>query len=215
MNNLNNLNQSSIDKQLNEKLDNKIRSGAYVRVLNESGWYESLYGLSLSFDIADIRCIIGDIPLLKQQKFFKMQKVAETLAFKQGGHNKFLESIQVWLLIRGSISFWKQFDTYRAGITKQSESTMHTLKKRALNENDFTKETFCIPSINNNMSIDEMRDSLPSGFLESRVVCTNYKTLQNIIHQRQGHKSKKWDIFINMLLQQVEHPEYLSKNYCK
>ena len=117
--------------------------------------------------------------------------------------------MQVWLLIRGSLSFWKQFDTYRVGITKQSESTMHTLKKRELTENDFTKETFCIPTITQNFSIDEMRDSLPSGFLECRVVNTNYKTLQNIIHQRKNHKSKKWNTFIEMLLKQVKFPQFL------
>ena len=117
--------------------------------------------------------------------------------------------MQVWLLIRGSLSFWKQFDTYRVGTTKQSESTMHTLKKRQLTKQDFTKETFCIPTITQNFSIDEMRDSLPSGFLECRVVNTNYKTLQNIIFQRQNHRSQKWNTFIEMLLKQVQHPEFL------
>lgn len=203
------MNIQQIQQQQQQLLNNKLRSGAYVRVLKESGWYEALFGLSLSFNVIAPEVISGENTLLSNEKFIKMQKVAETLAFKQGGHNKFLESMQVWLLVRGSLSFWKQFDTYRCGITKQSESTMHTLKKRQLTEQDFTKETFCIPSINNNMSIDEMRDSLPSGFLECRVVNTNYKTLQNIIHQRQGHKSNKWNTFINMLLKQLQHPEYL------
>lgn len=203
------MNIQQIQQQQQQLLNNKLRSGAYVRVLKESGFYEALFGLSLSFDIISQEVITGETTLLSNEKFIKMQKVAETLAFKSGGHNKFLESIQVWLLIRGSISFWKQFDTYRVGVTKQSESTMHTLKKRVLSENDFTKETFCIPSINNNMNIDEMRDNLPSGFLECRVVNVNYKTLQNIISQRKNHKSKKWNTFIEMLLKQVQHPEYL------
>ena len=80
-----------------------------------------------------------------------------------------------------------------------------------MTENDFTKETFCIPTINQNFSIDEMRDSLPSGFLECRVVNTNYKTLQNIIFQRQNHRSQKWNTFIEMLLKQVQHPEFLQQ----
>ena len=193
----------------NNNLNDKLRSGAYVRVLKESGFYEALFGLSLSFDVISPEVITGESNLLSNEKFLKMQKVAQTLAFKQGGHNKFLESLQIWLLIRGSLSFWKQFDTYRVGTTKQSESTMHTLKKRALTENDFTKETFCIPTINQNFSIDEMRDSLPSGFLECRVVNTNYKALQNIIHQRKNHRSQKWNTFIEMLLKQVQHPEFL------
>ena len=195
-----------IDNNFNDKL----RSGAYVRVLCEAGFKEALFGLSLSYRTLTPLEINGTKRYFDDdQHFLKLCKIAETLAFKQGGHNKFLESMQVWLLIRGSLSFWKQFDTYRVGTTKQSESTMHTLKKRALTENDFTKETFCIPTINQNFSIDEMRDSLPSGFLECRVVNTNYKTLQNIIHQRKNHKSKKWNTFIEMLLQQVQHPNLL------
>ena len=197
-----------IDNNFNDKL----RSGAYVRVLCEAGFKEALFGLSLSYRTLTPLEINGTKRYFDDdQHFLKLCKIAETLAFKQGGHNKFLESMQVWLLIRGSLSFWKQFDTYRVGTTKQSESTMHTLKKRELTENDFTKETFCIPTITQNFSIDEMRDSLPSGFLECRVVNTNYKTLQNIIHQRKNHKSQKWNIFIEQLLKQVQHPEFLQQ----
>ena len=197
-----------IDNNLNDKL----RSGAYVRVLCEAGFKEALFGLSLSYRTLTPLEINGTKRYFDDdQHFLKLCKIAETLAFKQGGHNKFLESMQVWLLIRGSLSFWKQFDTYRVGTTKQSESTMHTLRKRVLTENDFTKETFCIPTITQNFSIDEMRDSLPSGFLECRVVNTNYKTLQNIIHQRKNHKSKKWNTFIEMLLKQVKFPQFLIK----
>ena len=196
----------------NNNLNDNLRSGAYVRVLCEAGFKEALFGLSLSYRTLTPLEINGTKRYFDDdQHFLKLCKIAETLAFKQGGHNKFLESMQVWLLIRGSLSFWKQFDTYRVGTTKQSESTMHTLKKRALNENDFTKETFCIPTINQNFSIDEMRDRLPSGFLECRVVNTNYKTLQNIIHQRKNHKSKKWNTFIEMLLKQVKFPQFLIK----
>lgn len=197
----------------NNNLNDNLRSGAYVRVLCEAGYKEALFGLSLSYRTLTPLEINGTKRYFNDdQHFLKFCKIAETLAFKQGGHNKFLESIQVWMLIRGSLSFWKQFDTYRCGISKQSESTMHTLRKRVLTENDFTKETFCIPTITQKFSIDEMRDSLPSGFLESRVVNTNYKTLQNIIHQRKNHRSKKWNTFIEMLLQQIQHPEFLVNN---
>lgn len=196
----------------NNNLNDNLRSGAYVRVLCEAGYKEALFGLSLSYRTLTPLEINGTKRYFNDdQHFLKLCKIAKTLAFKQGGHNKFLESMQVWLLIRGSLSFWKQFDTYRVGTTKQSESTMHTLRKRALTENDFTKETFCIPTIAQNFSIDEMRDSLPSGFLECRVVNTNYKTLQNIIFQRQNHRSKKWNIFIEQLLKQLQHPELISQ----
>ena len=195
-----------IDNNFNDKL----RSGAYVRVLCEAGFKEALFGLSLSYRTLTPLEINGTKRYFDDdQHFLKLCKIAETLAFKQGGHNKFLESMQVWLLIRGSLSFWKQFDTYRVGTTKQSESTMHTLKHRTLTSQDFTEETFCFANINNINDIDVLRDNLPSGFLECRVVNTNYKTLQNIIHQRKNHRSKKWNTFIEMLLKQVQHPNLL------
>lgn len=196
----------------NNNLNDKLRSGAYVRVLCEAGYKEALFGLSLSYRTLTPLEINGTKKdFYDKNHFDKIEKVAQTLAFKQGGHNKFLESIQTWLLIRGSLSFWKQFDTYRCGISKQSESTMHTLKHRTLTSQDFTEETFCFANINNINDIDVLRDNLPSGFLESRVVNTNYKTLQNIIHQRKNHKSKKWNTFIEMLLQQIQHPEFLQQ----
>ena len=195
-----------IDNNFNDKL----RSGAYVRVLCEAGFKEALFGLSLSYRTLTPLEINGTKKdFYDKNHFDKIEKVAQTLAFKGGGHNKFLESMQVWLLIRGSLSFWKQFDTYRVGITKQSESTMHTLKHRTLTSQDFTEETFCFANINNINDIDVLRDNLPSGFLECRVVNTNYKTLQNIIHQRKNHKSKKWNTFIEMLLKQVKFPQFL------
>lgn len=195
-----------------ENLVENLRSGAYVRVLCESGYKEALFGLSLSYRTLTPLEINGTKKdFYDKNHFDKIEKVAQTLAFKGGGHNKFLESMQVWLLVRGSLSFWKQFDTYRCGISKQSESTMHTLKHRTLTSQDFTEETFCFANINNINDIDVLRDNLPSGFLECRVVNTNYKTLQNIIHQRKNHRSKKWNTFIEMLLKQVQHPEFLQQ----
>lgn len=47
---------------------------------------------------------------------------------KDGGHNKFLESVILWLDVNAPLYWWTEADTYRLS-TKQSESTMHTLEK--------------------------------------------------------------------------------------
>ena len=52
-------------------------------------------------------------------------------------HCKHLRMIMVWADITTSLTVWKQFDTYRAGIEKVSTSTMHTLMKRELTADDF------------------------------------------------------------------------------
>ena len=58
---------------------------------------------------------------------------------KGGGHDKFLESIQVWFVMDMPRYFWQEFDTYRVGGSKQSESTMYTLGKRKLSTSDFVE----------------------------------------------------------------------------
>ena len=109
----------------------------YVEKLKEAGYQEALLGMSLSYyDHA--------IPLKEfwtEEKIAKAAKQASVLAFKQGGHNKFLESMQVWLFVQATRGFWQEFDTYRVGMTKQSSSTMHTLDKRAVEQADFSPQT--------------------------------------------------------------------------
>jgi hypothetical protein len=136
----------------------------------------------------------------------------------EGGHNKFLESIQVWLLITASRDWWCQFDTYRSGVTKQSASTMHTLSKRRPVPDDFESNT-PLESIesfqqiwdNNRKDISKLKRALPEGFLQPRMVCTNYKTLRHIYHQRNKHRLDAWAGFINQLMQQLMHPYYISQ----
>ena len=81
-----------------------------VQKVEEAGFLSALKGLAHN----------------KKQPVEKMASVAEKLAFSDGGHNKFLESIIVWLEVRGPRYFWQEADTFRLS-TKQSESTMHTL----------------------------------------------------------------------------------------
>ena len=87
-----------------------------LTVLKESGFEEALLGLSLSFDSEPSK------------------RVADKLAWKGGGESKFLESIVVWIDLDAPRYWWAQFDTYRVGISKQSESSIHTLMRRALDE---------------------------------------------------------------------------------
>ena len=170
-----------------------------VNIINESGYKEALIGLSLSYNTK-----------FDQEK---QHNIAKKLADKNGGHNKFLESIVVWIDINAPRYWWQQFDTYRVGMTKQSESTMHTLLKRQLTYDDF--ETI-LPDILNiiNFWIEEKnfkvaKQNLPESFLQRRIVCTNYKVLRNIILQRKTHKLKEWQLFINSILKQIKYPELL------
>ena len=172
-----------------------------VDKIGEAGCIEALYGLALSYG--------------RVQE--EMPAVAERLCSKDGGHNKFLESIVTWWRIRAPRYWWQEFDTYRVGITKQSESTMHTLIHRELDITDF------VPGVSQDI-IDEVnkyiadgdlstaKKNLPEGFMQTRVVCVNYKALRNIIIQRRAHRLREWQVFIGEVREQVDYPQLLPRD---
>jgi len=172
-----------------------------VNVIEEHGHDAALLGLSLSY----------------RQEADRMAAVAARLCFRGDGHNKFLESIVLWLDMTAPRYFWQQFDTYRAGITKQSESTMHTMTSRALEQSDFSHP---IPEphldhLNRMIAEGEwelVKRDLPESFEQRRVVSMNYMALQRIIRQRESHRLSEWAEFIDKILDQVEHPEYLKED---
>jgi len=171
-----------------------------VRVIEEHGYEATLLGLSLSY---------GRDPE-------RMEAVARRLRFRGDGHNKFLESIVVWLDIDAPRYFWQQYDTYRVGVTKQSESTMHTMTARPLTQDDFAHP---IPSehlLHLNRLVERedweaAKRDLPESFLQRRIVCQNYMSLQRMIRQRREHRLSEWPLFVEQILRQVAHPELLSE----
>ena len=175
-----------------------------VKKLNECGYKEALLGTSLS----------------RNQPPENMVKVCENLSDKNGGHNKFLEFIAVWIDITAPRFFWQQMATYRIGNSWLSESTMYTITKRELNQSDFENpiNSEILRAINWMISfgnLDEIKNNLPEGFLQRRIMVTNYKALKNIYDQRNNHKLPQWRYFCSEILKQIEHPEFIVKDYKK
>jgi len=186
-----------------------------VSIINEQGIHETLMGLGLSYGLTsniDLLDLIYDVELIK-----KLLKVTITLAFKGLGHSKFLESIQMWIDITAPIFWWNQFDTYRVGISKQSESKMHTILK----VKEFTSDMFELgledPDLDHlndlldRKQFEQLINDLPQGFLQRRIVNLNYKTLQNIVQQRKSHKLAQWKEFVSEIEKQSLYPEFLFK----
>jgi len=168
-----------------------------VEKIEEAGYKSAMIGLSLS----------------KNQCPTDMPKVARRLYNRDGGHNKFLESMQVWFLVMLPRSVWQQFDTYRIGMTKQSESTMHTLMKRPIAQDDF--DCYIWPATINRLNglrerseFNQLKAELPEGFLQTRQICTNYKALRHIMLQRHNHRMPHWRKFCLSIIDQVDHPEF-------
>ncbi len=173
-----------------------------IQILNESGFNEAMLGISLSYN----------------QPFIikKQYDVAKRLCNKDMAHNKFLESMQVWIDITAPRYWWQQFDTYRVGTTKQSGSTMHTIMRSNLTQNDFAEPIHAetLYRLNHLISVkdfNQLKVELPEGFLQRRIVNTNYKVLRNVILQRKTHRLKEWQIFINNILSQVQYADFLPK----
>lgn len=195
-----------------------------VRIFKEAGYEEALYGLSLSFKD---RAIPYEKWWVNERKY-KMKKIAEAQYKRDGGHNKFLESIQVWIEVEAPRGWWQEYDTYRVGITKQSDSSMHTIQKRPLITDDFEQGTDqkvidrfneILAEATNNFedggmltgdALQRVKWNIPEGFLQNRLVCLNYKTLRNMFLQRKAHRLVQWQVFIDGVKAQCEHPELLS-----
>ena len=131
-------------------------------------------------------------------------------------HCKHLRFIQVWFDITAPRFFYIEFDTYKHK-ENISCSTMHTLMKKYISEQDFEKDNVpasLIDKINTYIGLyqqaddaEEKRDYLvacknilPEGFLQKRTVCTNYQTLLNMYKQRRQHRLPQWQQFCDWII---------------
>jgi hypothetical protein len=182
-----------------------------VHVINEWGYNEAVLGFSLSYNT--------------QQE--RTRKILEKYAWGIPGESKFLEMMQVWIDVTAPRYWWQEADTYRVGSTKQSESTMHTIMKAdlvAANFEDWIPEDYlaqlnevirqykmsATPEYKKDLFLG-IKNMLPEGFLQRRIWNVSYKTLQNIMGQRMNHRLPQWKQFCGIILEQVDHPEFLVK----
>ena len=173
-----------------------------VKVLHEAGYDEALYGLSLN----------------KNQPIENMPALLQKLSTHDGGHNKALEHIMVWLSVSTTRFMWSEMDTYRMA-SKNSESTMHTICKTIANDIERINDLFEVPLlgdvrgvlIHHAISGDllALKQVLPESFIQKRMWMVSYKCLRNIILQRRNHRLPHWKMFCESVLDQVEHPELL------
>lgn len=193
-----------------------------VKVLTEAGYEAALFGCGLShgvtsgMDLEEFDFMAATIhgEIHRDPIFHRMERVTKKLSHMDGGHNKFLESIIVWLDVTAPRGWWQEADTYRL-TSKQSESTMHTITKRPLSHDDFHAGQITDSHLHflNHLISEENWESvklhLPESFLQRRIWRVDYKTLRNILLQRWNHRWKLWREFCEEVLEQVEHPELL------
>ena len=141
-------------------------------------------------------------------------------------HRKFMRMITVYLDVTAPLYFWKEFDTYRVGVEKNSCSTMHKIHAKEFDVNDFSHEHVEeLTGDDYNMSYDfllrtidilnyyrkkfletnvktywwQMIQLLPSSYNQKRTVMLNYEVLANIYKSRRDHKLDEWHTFCDWI----------------
>lgn len=191
-----------------------------IEIMDVYGLPEALWGMGLSHGVTHF---YSPSKPLNQEDVKpiadRLKTVARRLAPQDGGHNKFLECIVVWLAVRAPRYWWQEFDTYRVGVTRVSASTMHTLTRRHVTPDDFETGGGDMPitqddleSINRAIDDKDLRLAkrlLPESFLQDRLVCLNYKALRNIVHQRHNHRLIEWSLFVDTMRKLPWADEYI------
>lgn len=156
-------------------------------------------------------------------------------------HRKFMRMIPVYVRITAPLYWWKEFDTYRLGVEKNSCSTMHKIAAKKFTIEDFSCEhlnrigTFTLWEIIDSLNIArnlyleggeykgeyyepkdkqvwwQMIQLLPSSYNQTRNVMLNYEVLANIYHSRKNHKLDEWRDFCKWIEEKVPYSWLITK----
>ena len=181
-----------------------------MKCLDAAGYELAILGAMLSKGKVNY-WILEDVEGVDKELKDRADKLAEKLSGADGGHNKFLEQMQYWIVVDAPLYWWKQFDTYRIGVSKSSESTMFKMWKGGLTQEDFEHPVYEETLERLNKSIKEYNETneealfteiisnLPDSFLQTRLININAKSLRNIYMQRRHHKLKEWREFCEFI----------------
>lgn len=137
-------------------------------------------------------------------------------------HRKYMRMIVVYCDITAPLYWWKEFDTYRQGVEKNSCSTMHKIHAKEFTPDDFSNdhlmESLPIGGVCLHRFLDalkytvmelniarrlylETKDKkfwnvliqlLPTSYNQKRTVMMSYEALANMYNARKGHKLDEW-----------------------
>ena len=128
---------------------------------------------------------------------------------KQGGdHRKFLRMIAVWCDITIPRYVWQEVDTYKVGTVRNSCSTMNTLGKRELVQEDFENPLPEVFLRELNQAVKDfqeadgssakrservtLKDMLPEGYLQKATYMFNYEVGLRMFFSRRKHRLPMW-----------------------
>ena len=136
-------------------------------------------------------------------------------------HRKHIRLIDVWFEIQAPLYWWKEFDTYRMGVDKVSESTMHTIMNEEITQEDFDLSAWddnefareWIVNLCDELRLcgefDRLNQLLPQSYLQTRIVKCSYEALHNMYQARHNHKLIEWRYFCRKL-EELPYPEFIT-----
>lgn len=131
-------------------------------------------------------------------------------------HRKVLRQMLVSFNVTAPLYYYKEFDTYKVGVTANSTSTMHKLCSRPLTVHDFSFEDMheqewivgvLLDNLNSRIRDykDDMKQNkslwrtiiqlLPCAYNQTRTITCNYENILNMYQQRKHHKLSEWREF--------------------
>ena len=137
-------------------------------------------------------------------------------------HAKYERFIDVTCDITAPLYWWKEFDTYRMGVEKNSCSTMHKIQSKEFTLEDFSCEHLleghwldnlkstinelnyareCFLSTKDKVYWWQMIQLLPQSYNQRATLMLNYEVLANIYKWRKDHKLDCWHRFCDWILE--------------
>ena len=172
-----------------------------IQCLKHTGTSEALLGLGLSYGLTSEYEKWQDVPDEVQER---VDVVAQRLAGKGGGEDKFCRMVQYWWSVKAPRYLWQEIDQYRIGVTTQSESTIHKIMSRTLTQQDFERPishpylyhlNLLIKKYKETKDKDlflQLKNDLPEGFLQRRIWQLSFAQMLNIFKQRKNHRLPEW-----------------------
>lgn len=149
-------------------------------------------------------------------------KLAQSLIIAGTDHSKFMRMIHIQADIIAPMYWWKEFDTYKVGTTRNSCSTMHKIMSKTFTPSDFSwghMSTHTLDYILDKcnelrhayLEFDgderdrkdiwyELIQTLPSSYMQKSTIDFSYQTARSIYFARRNHKLDEWHEFINEVL---------------
>lgn len=142
-------------------------------------------------------------------------KLLKSLATAGPDHGKALRFIQVYADITAPFYWYKELDTYRMGVEKNSCSTMHKLTYKEFEDSDFSTDHMeeharaglglIISWLNSyrDMYLEsgekrhwwQIIQLLPTSYNQRRTYMFSYAALRSMYHARKNHKLDEWREF--------------------